>query len=123
MTFRSRIFTTAMLLCHLLLLPKVVASEARGEAVASRQAPGGSQTGQPSPQAPSTGDGQQSTGKPHLAGLTEPGEEVTIQALQQEKAGGVYHLHGEVEIRFRRFVLRADDVTYNVTSGDITASG
>ena len=93
--------TTAVLLCHLLLLPKLVSSQARGDAR----------------------DPQQSPSKPHLAGPNEPGEEITIQASQQEKAGDVYRLRGDVEIRFRRFLLRGDDLTYNTVSGDITATG
>lgn len=101
MTLRFRMLTTAVLLCHLLLLPKLVSSQARGDAR----------------------DPQQSPSKPHLAGPNEPGEEITIQASQQEKAGDVYRLRGDVEIRFRRFLLRGDDLTYNTVSGDITATG
>ncbi|MGB9104069.1 MAG: LPS assembly protein LptD [Terriglobales bacterium] len=128
MTLRSRILTTAVLVCHLLLLPRLVTSEARG-GVTSRQAPVASQAPQPSP--PSTEslpraqreDRPPSPQKSHFAGPNQPGEEVTIQALQQEKAGDIYHLRGDVDIRFRRFVLRADDVTYDTATGEITATG
>ncbi len=119
MTLRSRILTTAVLLCHLLLLPPLVTSQLRVDPV-----PGLSSAGQVSQQnPPSTVDRPPSAEKPHLAGPAESGEEVTIQALQQEKAGDVYHLRGDVEVRFRRFVLRADDITYNTATGEITATG
>ena len=50
-------------------------------------------------------------------------EETTICALQQEKDGDVYKLHGEVEIHYHNYVLRADDLTYNSSTGGATASG
>lgn len=52
-----------------------------------------------------------------------PGEEVTIQALTQEKIGDVYRLRGNVVIHFRTFVVYADDVTYNDATGDVVANG
>ena len=127
MTLRSRILTTAVLVCHLLLLPRLVTSEALPQQVPRLQSPVAGQEQQP----PSTeslpraqrGDRRPSTAKPHFAGPNEPGEDVTIQALQQEKAGDTYHLRGDVDIRFRRFVLRADDVTYDTATGEITATG
>ena len=130
MTLRTRLLTTVVLLCHLALLPQLVTSQAlprsalspqpsalsdRPSAVGQSQA----QTSQP----PSTADRRPSAEKPHLAGPNEPGEEVTIEALQQEKVGDVYKLRGEVEIRFRQFVLRADLITYNTTTGEVTANG
>ncbi|MBZ5628876.1 MAG: LPS assembly protein LptD [Acidobacteriia bacterium] len=122
MTLRSRFLTTALLLCHLLLLPRLVTSEALAGAVSSQA----SAVGEPQPQTsqePSTADRRPSTAKPHLATPNEPGEEITIQALQQEKVGDMYYLRGEVEIRFRCFVLRADEITYNAASGELTAEG
>jgi LPS-assembly protein len=118
MTLRSRFLTTAVLVCHLVLLPKLVAGQVLGSRVSVRD-----EQEQPRSSQPPTIDRPPSTEKPHLAGPDQPGEDVTIQALQQEKAGDVYHLKGEVEIRFRRFILRADDITYNTTSGEITATG
>lgn len=52
-----------------------------------------------------------------------PSEEVTIEADQQEKIGEIYNLRGHVHITFREFEIRADEITYNSTTGDITASG
>ena len=50
-------------------------------------------------------------------------EEVTIAADQQEKIGDVYQLRGNVHITFREYDIRADEITYNAASGDVTASG
>ncbi len=116
MTLRSRLLTTAWLVCHLLLLPRLVTS----------QAPPASSAGNPGQQnslPPSASAQQQEGPQPRLAGPNEPGEEVTIQALQQEKVGDLYHLRGDVEIRFRRFILRADTITYNAATGEVTANG
>ena len=52
-----------------------------------------------------------------------PTEEVTIQADQQEKIGDTYHLRGHVHITFRMFDVRADEITYDAKTGDITAIG
>ena len=122
MTLRSRFLTTALLLCHLLLLPQLVTSEALGDMV-SRWMLAADQAAAPVSPRPATNEQRPTTGRSHLAGPNEPGEEVTIQALQQEKVGDVYYLRGEVEIRFRRFVLRADQITYDAASGEIAAEG
>ncbi len=37
--------------------------------------------------------------------------------------GDVYKLHGHAEIRYRTYILRADEVTYDSNSGDATATG
>lgn len=57
-----------------------------------------------------------------LAGAGE-GEPVTIQAKEQEKQGTVYTLRGEVEIEFKDFVLRADEVVYDAATGEMKAQG
>ncbi len=116
MTLRFRLLTTALLLCHLLLLPQLVTSQLLA----------GAAFGQTTPQDPQPrrAEGQEpSASKPRLARANEPGEEVTIEALQQEKTGDLYRLRGEVQIRYRNFLLRADEITYNATSGEITAAG
>ncbi|MCI0401937.1 MAG: LPS assembly protein LptD, partial [Acidobacteria bacterium] len=51
------------------------------------------------------------------------GEEVIIRAREQEKAGEVFHLRGEAEIRYRDFIFRADQVTYDTANEQITATG
>ena len=52
-----------------------------------------------------------------------PGEPVTIKAKEQEKDGDVFRLKGEVEIEFRDLVFRADEITYDSKSGQVTATG
>ena len=89
MTSRTRLLTTALVVCHLLVVLPVVTSQLRAEGN--------------TPEA--------------------PGEQVTIQARQQEKIGPVYHLRGEVVIQFRNLVLRGDEVTYDSASGEISAQG
>ena len=50
-------------------------------------------------------------------------DSATVCAIQQEKVGDIYKLHGNAEIHYRNYVLRADEVTYNSDSGEATASG
>ncbi len=54
---------------------------------------------------------------------TQDSDSTTICALQQEKNGDIYKLHGNAEIHYRTYVLRADEVTYDSDSGETTASG
>ncbi len=51
------------------------------------------------------------------------GEPVTIQAREQEKSGPVYKLRGDVVIQWRDLELRGDEVTYDSSTGEVTASG
>lgn len=96
MTFRTRIFITIALLCHLFLVPAVLISQLHPEiAVASADA----------------------------GGSTQPGEEATIKAREQEKQGDVYKLRGDAEVDFRTYVLRADEMTYNADTGEVTLTG
>jgi LPS-assembly protein len=94
MIIRTRIFITAAIVCHLLLAPGVVTS----------------QTLPPSalPAAPARPADE---------------EEVTIRAVQQEKDGSVYKLGGQVEIRYRTYILYADEVTYHSDIGDTDLEG
>jgi LPS-assembly protein len=51
------------------------------------------------------------------------GEEVTIKAKEQEKKKNIFTLRGDVEITYKDYTLRADEVTYDTDSGQITATG
>jgi LPS-assembly protein len=51
------------------------------------------------------------------------GVPVTLLAAQQTKQGDWYKLRGDVEIDYKSYVLHADQVNYNSTTGDITAFG
>ncbi len=100
MTVRIRIFITTVLLCHLFLAHSRLISQLHG----------------------TENGGSTATAEP-AATSTKPGEPVTIQAREQEKIGDLYKLRGDVEIHFRGFVLKADEITYDDLSGEATATG
>ncbi len=105
MIARTRILITLAFVCHLLLAPGLVTSQAHTSQNEAQAAPA-------------------SSGKPIAP--VKKGELVTITTSEsgiQEKVGGVYHLRGDVEIRFRNYVLRADDITYNDATGEVVAEG
>jgi LPS-assembly protein len=58
-----------------------------------------------------------------FSGAAQTGEEVTIRSKSQEKDGDIYKLSGEAEINYRTFILTADEITYNSTTGDVLATG
>lgn len=100
MNSRIRLVITAIALCHLLLMVPVVTC-----------------------QLPSTNSAPQSAELPGW-GQVIPAEEVTIRTSErQEKQGDIYKLKGDVEITFRNYTLRADEVTYNAGTGEINATG
>ena len=98
MIFRYRIIITALSLCHLLLSAALVTSQT------------------PPPATPV------STALP-AAPSSQMEEEVTIQAVQQEKDGAIYKLRGQAEIHYRNYVLYADEITYNSATGDTEIEG
>ncbi len=98
MIFRTRILITAVWVCHLLLAPGIVTSQTPPPETA---------VSAPFPAAPSS--------------QTE--EEVTIQAVQQEKDGPLFKLRGQAEIHYRTYVLYADEITYNSATGDTELEG
>jgi LPS-assembly protein len=105
MITRSRIFITAVIVCHLLLASRIVTS----------------QTLPPASEA-CVGAGlcPALTGRGPVA-TTE--EEITIRAVQQEKDGPIFHLRGKAEIHYRSYILYADEVTYNSSTGDSELEG
>ena len=98
MTSRTRFLITAAVACHLLLALPLVTSQLL--------------------YTPDTSSSESQPGTP--AGLQE---DVTITALQQEKTGTIYKLHGKAEIHYGAYVLFADEITYNSETGDSTADG
>ncbi len=103
MTFRKETNTTLRRGCHLLLLCCIFTSGLLAQSIT------------------------QSTQSPHAPAKTtrtgKLGEEVTIQAREQEKVGDVYKLRGNVIIHFRNYVVTADDVTFNDDTGEMVANG
>ena len=68
--------------------------------------------------------GDQESGPPRPATNVALGHnEVLIRADEQEKNQDIYKARGHVEIRFRTYVLHADEATYDSTTGQVTASG
>jgi LPS-assembly protein len=103
MTFRRETNTTLGRGCHLLLLCLLLTSGLLAQT--------------PAP------DAQMSVTEPKTSTTAKRGEEVTIEAREQEKIGDIYKLRGNVVIHFRDFVVRADEVTYNDATGDVIANG
>lgn len=115
MTLRTRFLITALFLCHQLLASGLVtrqlpsdSDDAAGPAARQRV------------QNPSA-SGANSACATQAAG--QDSDSTTICALQQEKTGDHYKLTGDVEIRYRTYVLRADEVTYDSDTGEATGSG
>ncbi|MGA9208475.1 MAG: LPS assembly protein LptD [Terriglobales bacterium] len=101
---RNRLGITAAFVCHLVLAHSVVTSQLLPSV------PAGAAAGNAPQVAPS--------GPP-----PRPREEVIIKAREQEKSGDIYKLRGDAEIDYRDRVLRADEMTYNDSTGEATASG
>jgi LPS-assembly protein len=118
MTLRTRFLITALFLCHQLPAVALVTSQLLSENSSQDAAPATKKSAQqtePSTQAAATPCASQAA--------TQDSDSTTICALQQEKAGDIYKLHGDAEIHYRTYVLRADEVTYDSDSGDATATG
>ena len=47
----------------------------------------------------------------------------TVCAIQQERDGDIYKLHGAVEIYYETYVLKSDEATFNSDTNEATASG
>ena len=48
---------------------------------------------------------------------------IHLRRSSRKKTGDIYKLHGDVEIHYRTYMLRADEVTYDSDSGEATTSG
>ncbi|HET9304969.1 MAG TPA: LPS assembly protein LptD [Candidatus Sulfotelmatobacter sp.] len=114
MTLRTRFLITALFLCHQLLASALVTSQllSGSEQEQGSQSAALEQKTNPAEKTPCA-----------TQAAEQDSDSTTICALQQEKDGEVYKLHGDVEIHYRNYVLRADDLTYNSNTGEATASG
>src|SRR5580692_3241556 len=114
MTLRNRFLITAPLLCHLLLVPPLVTSQLPPANTSSTTSPPAAPA-EKSTTAPTTPCGrafaEQSNNRP------------TICAIEQERDGVVYKLHGAVEIYYESYILRSDDATFNSDTNQASASG
>ncbi len=115
MTLRTRFLITALFLCHQLLASALVTSQLLSDSDSETGLHGQKQEQKPSVTA---------AGTPcSIQAAKQDADSTTICAQQQEKVGNIYKLHGDVEIHYRTYILRADDVAYNSDSGEATASG
>jgi LPS-assembly protein len=118
MTLRTRFLITALFLCQHLPISALVTSQLLGQnsdSAANPAAPASAQktdTTKPAPGAPCAN-----------RAATQLNDGTIICAIEQEKAGDVYKLHGDAEIDYRNYILRADEVTYDSDSGEATGSG
>jgi LPS-assembly protein len=103
MTLRTKTCITLLFLCQQLVATGMFTSRLQA------QQPGRAEGPPPPPAQLLTND--------------ESGEPVTIKARQQEKQGDIYTLSGDVEIEFRDYTVRADEVMYDAASGAVHAKG
>ena len=115
MTLRTRFLITALFVCHQLLASGLVTSQLLSDSsdvgalqtqTVEKKAPDSA------PKAPCSAQAAE-----------QENDSATICAEQQEKDGDVYKLHGDVEIHYRTYILRADEVTYNSDTGEAVAAG
>src|ERR1035441_7986617 len=115
---RTRFLITALFLCHQILAPALVTSQLLSGNSAQSAIPSPPKTTQKGETSASD------SGTPCAnRAMTQLKDGTTICADQQEKAGDVYKLHGNAEVHYRTYVLRADELTYDSDSGEAAASG
>jgi LPS-assembly protein len=113
MTLCTRFLITAVFLCHQVLAAALVTSQ-----LLSNSAQTNAFSQESNEQAPT----DNSSACPSQAAQSDR-DSTTICAQQQEKIGDVYKLRGNVEIHYRTYILRADEITYDSDSGEATATG
>ena len=126
---------TAAVLCHLLLCAPLVTSQTlpTGEAQAQQAAQNGPchavLTAPPALQKASGNLASKNsqikageTGSTPKVEISER-EPIIIDASECEKNGSMYALHGNVQILFRDYTFRGDNVTYDSESGEATSTG
>ena len=107
MTRRTRLLITALFLCHQLLAASLLTSQLLAQ-----------NSGKKKP-----GLEENSSSFCAERAATQATDQATICALQQEKVGDVYKLHGNAEIHYQAYILRADEAAYNSDTGEATGSG
>ena len=153
MNSRTRLIITALLGCHLFLVPPLVTSQLRSPV--ATETPGQKPTlpsagNQQDPASPSPGNAaspsapvpedegmkvveevvqqqMQNSGEqespPPTGNVVLNRDEVLIRADHQEKSQDVYKVRGNVVIRFRNNTIHSDEATYDSTTGKLTATG
>lgn len=113
MLLRTKRVTTVLWLCHGILGAALLTSR-----LPAQQAPPA-----PPPQPAPTVSSTLMQQRPSTYLTSDDEDIVTLISDSQEKNGDVYTLKGNVEIEFRDFIFRGDEVTYNERTGDLTATG
>jgi LPS-assembly protein len=110
MNLRNRFLITATFLCHWILAPPLVTSQLLSVI--------------PAPLSQKTDGTARDSNTPCARQATSSAsDETVICAFRQEKDGPIYKLQQDVEIHYRDYILRADEVTYNSDTGEVTATG
>jgi LPS-assembly protein len=114
MTLRTRFLITVLFLCHQLPAASLVTSQ-----LLTGTDPEKNLTAQ---------NGQENSPVSTNAACSaqaalQDADSATICADSQEKIGNTYKLHGNAEIHYRTYILRADELTYNADTDQITATG
>src|SRR5215813_12822661 len=130
MRSRLQFVITASLVCHLFMGARPVTSQAlpNPAAGAAQNVPPSGKchvllTAPPSTTARAEGAeaAPQAPSKSKVPISAEQPIEITAQ--QCEQADKVYSLHGDVEIKFADYVFHGDTVTYDMATGDLSATG
>lgn len=121
MTLRTRFLITGLFLCHQLLTPRLVTSQLLTQIPAQN----GGFTAQVSSEKQDSSEKHEPAADTPCAAraATQLNDGTIICANAQEKVGDVYKLHGNAEIHYRTYILRADEVTYDSNSREAAASG
>jgi LPS-assembly protein len=127
MTRRTKFLITAIFLCHQLLAPSLVTRELLAAQSAQTSPSLASQSAQPSSaiqsDVPAKAPTKAVNGPCPALPVGHDDDATIICALQQEKVGDIYKLHGNAEIHYLDYILKADEVTYDDTTGESTATG
>ncbi len=117
MTLRTRFLITALLVCHQLPASALVTSQLLGQT--SSQAPGVARSDSREMKDPPVSADKICAAR----AAAQLSDGTIICAVEQEKIGDVYKLHGDAEIHYRTYILRADEATYDSNTGEATANG
>ena len=116
---RNIVVNTAVLLCQVLLLVPLLIGAATSTETTLLNAKLSQTPQQPRPPQPIE---PESKGRA-AATINYKGELIYVVANQFEKTADIYMLHGDAQIDFRNYVLYADEIRYDLSSGEATATG
>ncbi|HVN21524.1 MAG TPA: LPS assembly protein LptD [Dongiaceae bacterium] len=115
MTLRTRFLITVLCLCHLVPASALVTRQLPSTSDPPSQESQPAQNPEKAFEATSTSCAAQAA--------QQDSDSATICSDAQERVGNLYKLRGNAEIRYRTYVLHADELTYNSDTGEATATG